>query len=57
MRWIMAYKDVILKYLSHVSPYEIAKFVGVDTEMVESISEEIKNIVLYGYLISMQILS
>jgi len=40
----MAYKDVVLKYLSHVSPYEIAKFVGVDTEIVESLSEEIKNI-------------
>ena len=33
-----------IEYLSHVSPYEIAKFVGVDTEIVESLSEEIKNI-------------
>ncbi|MCW1309894.1 MAG: hypothetical protein QXP04_04335 [Candidatus Nanoarchaeia archaeon] len=40
----MPYKDVILKYLSHVSPREIAQFVGVNSEMVESLSEEIKDI-------------
>ena len=40
----MAYKDVILKYLSHISPKEIAEFVGVNSEMVESLSEEIKDI-------------
>ncbi|BBJ27183.1 RpnC/YadD family protein [Athalassotoga saccharophila] len=40
----MAYKDVILKYLSHISPKEIAEFVGVDSETVESLSEEIKDI-------------
>ncbi len=40
----MAYKDVILKYLSHISPKEIAEFVGVNAEMVESLSEEIKDI-------------
>ncbi|MCL4407588.1 MAG: hypothetical protein M1521_02995 [Thermotogae bacterium] len=40
----MAYKDVILKYLSHISPKEIAEFVGVNAEIVESLSEEIKDI-------------
>ncbi len=40
----MAYKDVILKYLSHISPKEIAEFVGVNAEVVESLSEEIKDI-------------
>ncbi len=40
----MAYKDVILKYLSHISPKEIAEFIGVNAEMVESLSEEIKDI-------------
>ncbi|MEM0054324.1 MAG: hypothetical protein QXL89_09090, partial [Nitrososphaeria archaeon] len=40
----MAYKDVILKYLSHISPREIAEFVGVNSEVVESLSEEIKDI-------------
>lgn len=40
----MPYKDVILKYLSHISPKEIAEFVGVNSEMVESLSEEIKDI-------------
>ncbi|MGC8683981.1 MAG: hypothetical protein ACP5UJ_08645 [Athalassotoga sp.] len=40
----MAYKDVILKYLSHISPKEIAEFVGMNSEMVESLSEEIKDI-------------
>ncbi len=34
----MPYKDVILKYLSHVSPKEIAEFVGVNSEIVESLS-------------------
>jgi len=40
----MAYKDVILKYLSHISPKEIAEFIGVNAEIVESLSEEIKDI-------------
>jgi len=40
----MPYKDVILKYLSHISPKEIAEFVGVNSEAVESLSEEIKDI-------------
>ena len=40
----MPYKDVILKYLSHISPKEIAEFVGVDSETTESLSEEIKDI-------------
>jgi hypothetical protein len=40
----MPYKDVILKYLSHISPKEIAEFVGVNSETAESLSEEIKDI-------------
>jgi len=40
----MPYKDVILKYLSHISPKEIAEFVGVNSETTESLSEEIKDI-------------
>ncbi len=40
----MAYKDVILKYLSHISSKEIAEFVGVNSEIVENLSEEIKDI-------------
>jgi hypothetical protein len=40
----MPYKDVILKYLSYISPKEIAEFVGVNSETAESLSEEIKDI-------------
>lgn len=40
----MPYKDVIMKYLSHISPKEIAEFVGVNSKIVESLSEEIKDI-------------
>jgi hypothetical protein len=40
----MPYKDVILKYLSHISLKEIAEFVGVNSETAESLSEEIKDI-------------
>ncbi|MCL5031623.1 MAG: hypothetical protein M1542_00020 [Thermotogae bacterium] len=41
----MTYKDVILKYFSHISPYEIAKFIGIeDVNDVENLSEEIKDV-------------
>ena len=40
----MAYKDVIMKYLSHISPNQIVDFLGIQTNGVQYLSEEIKDI-------------
>jgi hypothetical protein len=40
----LAYKDVIMKYLSHISPNQIVDFLGIQTNGVQYLSEEIKDI-------------
>jgi len=40
----MAEKDIIMKYLSHISPDQITDFLGIKTNGVQYLSEEIKDI-------------
>ena len=40
----MAEKDTIMKYLSHISPDQITDFLGIKTNGVQYLSEEIKDI-------------
>ena len=40
----MAEKDIIMKYLSHISPDQITDFLGIKTNGVQYLSEELKDI-------------